>query len=288
MYSELFIYFIVILEIIGILILTVGFNCIKHKLINHRELQDTDKIMPKEELETLQQLFYLVMWTLLLLNVLNLLLFENKTRIELVFVDIFVSIISCLVLYDKDFNKLILIGLMPLQTLIGSTYLYLGVDFNTVTGVHILMLIILVIHVIVDIYFTRYYFKKFLHYTRVKGLGYTAVLLFVILAIAFVFTIVSEGTGVLDSVVMVSNAFTSNGYTILGSSSFGKLTSVALVWSGYILSGVGTATLAFALLKKHLDNRINNLEEEIKKQSEANERLVELIERQNEIITKKD
>ena len=130
MYTELDIAFIVIFEIISILFLTVGFNYIKKSIINHHEFQDRDKILPQEELETLQQLFYLIMGALLLLNVLNFLFFENKTQIELVCLDIFVSVISCMVIYDKGFNKLVLIGLMPIQTLIGITYLYFGISLN--------------------------------------------------------------------------------------------------------------------------------------------------------------
>ena len=65
---------------------------------------------------------------------------------------------------------------------------------------------------------------------------------------------------------MVSNAFTSNGYAILGQSGIGKLTSIVLVWSGYIISGVGTATLTAAILLKHNQKR----------EKELNERLDEL------------
>ena len=46
---------------------------------------------------------------------------------------------------------------------------------------------------------------------------------------------------------MVSNAFTSNGYAILGTTPGGKINSVILVWSGYIISGAATATLTAAI-----------------------------------------
>jgi hypothetical protein len=74
---------------------------------------------------------------------------------------------------------------------------------------------------------------------------------------------------------MVSNAFTSNGYAVLGSSGVGKLNSILLVWSGYIISGVGTATLAAAIILKHshkrekeLNRRLDELESLIKNNKE--------------------
>ncbi|WP_406532197.1 hypothetical protein [Methanobrevibacter sp.] len=62
---------------------------------------------------------------------------------------------------------------------------------------------------------------------------------------------------------MVSNAFTSNGYAILGNSTVGKINSIILVWGGYLLSGVGTATLASAILIRHFNSRFEKLEKMI-------------------------
>ena len=53
---------------------------------------------------------------------------------------------------------------------------------------------------------------------------------------------------------------------MLGKSGTGKLTSLLLVWGGYIISGVGTATLTAAILLRH-----NN-----KREKELNKRLDEL------------
>ena len=64
---------------------------------------------------------------------------------------------------------------------------------------------------------------------------------------------------------MVSNAFTSNGYAILGETTVGKLNAIVLVWAGFILSGVGTATLTAAIIKRHLNSRFDELEDKIKK-----------------------
>ena len=80
----------------------------------------------------------------------------------------------------------------------------------------------------------------------------------------------AEGKNLLDSLVMVSNAFTSNGYAVLGDTPIGKLNSLFLVWGGYILSGVGTATLTTALLSRHFNKRFEELEELIKNNNDEN------------------
>ena len=84
-------------------------------------------------------------------------------------------------------------------------------------------------------------------------------------------TMSAEGKNLLDSLVMVSNAFTSNGYAVLGDSPIGKLNSLFLVWGGYILSGVGTATLTTALLSRHFNKRFEGLEEMIKNNNKDND-----------------
>jgi hypothetical protein len=71
---------------------------------------------------------------------------------------------------------------------------------------------------------------------------------------------VVENANAVDSLVMVSNAFTSNGYAILGQSIPGKINSIFLVWGGYIISGAGTATLTAAILMRHFNKRFEQLE----------------------------
>ena len=109
-------------------------------------------------------------------------------------------------------------------------------------------------------------------------------ILFVIVFFSFIVTQIVEGVNPLDALVMVSNAFTSNGYAILGTSIPGKLNAIILVWGGYILSGVGTATLTAAILIKHFNHKFketeeanNELNESINELKESNKRLEELI-----------
>ena len=92
----------------------------------------------------------------------------------------------------------------------------------------------------------------------------TIVILFALIFISFIITQIVEGVNPLDSLVMVSNAFTSNGYAVLGTSMPGKLNAIVLVWGGYILSGVGTATLTAAILIKHFNHRFEEMEELIR------------------------
>lgn len=121
----------------------------------------------------------------------------------------------------------------------------------------------------------KVYFDKFRQYTETNSLGITIILLFSIIFVTFIVTCFAESVDPLSSMVMVSNAFTSNGYAILGSTGVGKLTALVLVWSGYILSGVGTATLTAAILLRHnrkreeeLNKRLDELESLIKNNKE--------------------
>ena len=111
-------------------------------------------------------------------------------------------------------------------------------------------------------------YDKFIEYTRSNSLGITILLLFSIIFISFLVTQVVENKNPLDSLVMVSNAFTSNGYAVLGSSIPGKINSIFLVWGGYIISGAGTATLTAAILLRHFNARIRKLEKVIEDRGE--------------------
>ena len=121
-----------------------------------------------------------------------------------------------------------------------------------------------IIQILVYVYLIIVYYYKFKDYTKSNSLGIAIVLLFAIIFFSFINTTFSEGVEPLDAIVMVSNAFTSNGYAILGKTPFGKLNSILLVWGGYILSGVGTATLTVAILQRNFNKRIDELEKLIK------------------------
>ena len=119
------------------------------------------------------------------------------------------------------------------------------------------------LHIIGLAYSIKLYYNRFKNYTYSNQLGYAILLLFTIVFFSLLFTSFVEGVSLLDALVMVSNAFTSNGYTVLGNTIPGKIDSVILVWSGYVLSGVSTATLTAAIILKNIDKRFNDFEDKL-------------------------
>ena len=223
----------------------------RNKIFNPREY------FPEEEIHSLRQVFYLIMMAACFINVLYSLVFVSTDVIYLVIFDILLSLFVAIRL-DRSIlkNKILIFLLVPYGSL---TYLLFG---NTLVG------LLDFLHVPIFIYIIKIYYDKFREYTESNGLGIAIILLFLIVFFSFLATQVAEGANALDSLVMVSNAFTSNGYAVLGNSIAGKLDAIVLVWAGYILSGVGTATLTAAILTRHFNSKFEELEELIKKNNE--------------------
>ena len=132
-------------------------------------------------------------------------------------------------------------------------------------------------HIPVMIYFIKYYYDGFREYTEANSLGIAVLLLFSIIFLSAINTMFVESKNPLDALVMVSNAFTSNGYAILGSTIPGKINAIILVWGGYILSGVGTATLAAAIIMKHFNSKFQDMEKSNEELKESIKKLEDLI-----------
>ena len=213
------------------------------RLFNPREY------FPEEELSTIKQVFYLSIIVLIVVDILySVFVWHENLFIFSVF-DILLSLFFAVnVKWGSLKNKILLFGLIP----IGSLCVLFLTDYY---------LLIDVIHLITLAYFIKVYFDKFVEYTETNSLGITIILLFSIVFISFLFTIIVEDVSPLDSLNMVSNAFTSNGYTVLGTTGIGKVDAIFLVWSGFLLSCVGTATLTVSLVVKHLDRKFDDLEE---------------------------
>ena len=243
-----------IAEIIVFLILMVVFSFILNKIHNSpHKLLNPKEYFPEEEVHSLRQIFYLIMMGLFFINILYKLVFIQGDDFYLSIFDIFISLyVASRLDLSSLKNKILVLLLIPYGSL---TFIIFG---------HNLAGLLDLIHVPVFIYLIKLYYDQFREYTESNGLGIAIILLFTIIFVSFLVTQVVESVNPLDALVMVSNAFTSNGYAVLGTSVAGKINSIVLVWGGYILSGVGTATLTTAILVKHFNSRFEELEELIK------------------------
>lgn len=215
--------------------------------------------IPEDELHTLKQVFYLIIMAL--------------AFIEVMYSFIVVDGIGYYAIFDIIFSLFLAITLDK-STLEGKIILFLLVPFDSINLLffnYTLLTVVDVIHIVVFLYFIKVYYGKFREYTESNSLSFTIIILFGIVFVSFFITQIVEGVNPLDSLVMVSNAFTSNGYSILGSSIPGKINAIVLVWGGYILSGVGTATLTAAILIRHFNHKFDELEELIKNNGLSNQ-----------------
>ncbi len=247
-FLETLLQFIVIVAIFLILTLIGVFISNKLKNSSNRYL-NPEEFLPSDEIHTLRQLAYLILMALCFINILYSLMFANADLIYFAIFDIALSLYVAVTL-DKSSakNKILWLLLVPYGAFAYSLF---GLSFVGILDI---------VHVLIFIYFIKMYYDHFREYTQSNGLGITIILLFSIIFVSFLITQVVEGVNPLDSIVMVSNAFTSNGYAVLGHSIPGKINSIFLVWGGYIISGAGTATLTATILLRHFNKRINELE----------------------------
>ena len=272
-----------ILEIIVFLILMVIFDYLfgKIKKSSYR-IFNPKEYFPQEEIHSLRQIFYLMMMGLIFADIMYTVLFLENDLVHFALLDIIISLYLAINMEKSSLkDRILLVLLIPYGSL---TFVIFG---KSLVG------ILDIIHIPVLAYFIKVYYSRFREYTDSNGLGITILLLFVIIFISFLLTQVTEQKSPLDALVMVSNAFTSNGYAVLGSSMAGKLNSIVLVWSGYLLSGVGTATLTAGILinyfkgkiedmEKSTTERLDKMEEMEKSTNERLDKIEELIKKQNE------
>lgn len=249
------IYFIEIL--IGILFFAILVKLCKFAIgkVKASEFFTTSKLLnpleyfPEEEISTIKQICYLVIIVLIVVDILYSVVGWHENLIIFSAFDIVLSLHFAIhAKKDTLKDKIILFGLLPLGSL--------GVLF---TGEYAIL--VDSIHLITLAYYIKVYYDKFVEYTETNSLGITIMLLFLIVFVSFLVTIVVEDVSPLDSLEMVSNAFTSNGYTVLGKTGLGKANAILLVWSGFLLSCVGTATLSVSIIVKHVDRKFDDLEE---------------------------
>lgn len=240
---------VLILEIIVFLVL-VAIGSFLYKMIdsNSNRLSNLGEALPEDEIHNLKQGFYLIMMALAFIDILYAFI-STEGLIYFAVFDILLSLYLAITVDKSSLKgKIILLLLVPFDSL---NFLM----FNS-----LLVAFVDVIHILVFIYFIKLYYEKFRNYTESHGLSFTIAILFSIIFISFIVTQIVEGVNPLDSLAMVSNAFTSNGYAVLGRSIGGKINAIVLVWAGYILSSVGTATLTAAILIRHFNHKFEDVE----------------------------
>lgn len=212
---------------------------------------------PSEPLFYLKQVFYIVMILLFILIILYLTFDWTKGATLIFVIDILISISLCINRsWDSLSDKVLLFLLIPFASIIGLL-------FGTTT-----FSFLDIIHILGYLYFIQFYYREFLKYTENNGLGLSILVTFSILLVSFLFTILAEGVSPMDSMTMVSNAFTSNSFDASGKIMIGKVNSLVLAWGGFILSIVGTATLSVSLVMGYVSRQFGDMKDFVKKKKE--------------------
>lgn len=208
--------------------------------------------LPSEEISSLKQVFFLIMILIFVVIILYLIFDWNDGLYFISILDTIISLYLAVTMgKDQLKDKILLFLLIPF----GSINIIL---FGTTIGWHDIL------HIFAYLYFIKVYYRKFVQYTENHDLGITIILLFSIILVSFLFTILVEEVSPMDSITIVSNAFTSNSFEVSGKTMAGKLDSLLLAWGGFILSSVGTATLAVSMVMRRADNQFDRLEDLIK------------------------
>jgi hypothetical protein len=167
--------------------------------------------------------------------------------------DIIVSVYIATVFYRESWRKniVLIIFLFPLASI---SYLIFGGSYIEIWDF---------LRIPAFLYLIKILYDKFRSFTDEHNLGLSIILLFSIIFLSVISTVFLENKDPLDAIVMVSNAFTSNGYAILGDSPGGKINSVILVWSGYIISGAATATLTATIILRHIQHQLDEYNDKV-------------------------
>ena len=235
--------------IIIFLVLTILGKVIYHKLKNKYDNSlNINKLLPEDEVHSLILVFYLILMALCVVNIFYSLMGSQNDFYYFAIFDIALSLYFVITLEMSSWkNRIIWLLLIPYGSLVYPLFgfsLVIFADF---------------LHAFIFIYIAKLNLDKFVDYTNSNALGITIILLFAVIFGGFFITQYAEGENALDSLVIVSNQFTGNGYSSFGSTISGKLNSLLLVWGGYILSGVGAATLTAALLIRHFKKKFEEL-----------------------------
>ena len=289
---------IAILIIIIFLILHILFKELYGQFrIHFKKRVEIEHYLPEEEVKNQKRLFYLVIILICIIFLFYLLeghgflyLVLSSFGIELNLGKMFFSydisyfifeitevLFALFLSKNLDLKKnrkdiVLFLLLVPYGSL--DTILYIFSNIPT------LVIFLDLIHMIAYICFIRIYYKKFMENSRNETFGRTILLFFVLLVLTVIVTIITERVNILNAANMVTNAFVSNGFNVMGTSVLGKLNEMAIVWGGYILSGLTTASLTAAIIVRHfnykfeeyddMNERFDELEEIVKNKKKNN------------------
>ena len=248
---------IIVSVIIFLLLCFLGEQLKKFVENHYRKIINPEEYFPKEEILSFKQVTYLILILFIYIFIISLfynIYFKVSSGLLLIncLIDIILSLYLIIFFYDfSTRSKIISVFLMPLSSI--SFIVFGGTLLRYWDFIRIPTLLFLV----------TYIYNKFIRFTEKNNLQKLILILISIIFLGLVLTMFLENQNPINSLAMVSNAFTSNGYIALGSSVNGVLTSTFLVWSGYIISGVATATLAATIVHRNSKKKFDKLEEKI-------------------------
>lgn len=246
---------------ISILLYILGVHLKKIILTHSEKWFDAYEYFPHEEILSLKQVHYLILILFIYICIINFFyvrFFAISSDLALInsLIDIILSTYLVVEFYDNTTKGRILsifiLPLVSISSLVFGQSILVYWNFLRIPAL---------------LYFVVKLYHDFLTFTEKNNLEKLILILISIIFTCLVLTMFFEKQDPINSLSMVSNAITSNGYASLGDSLGGILTSTFLAWSGYVISGVGTATLVAGIIRRNsksrfeeLENKIDNLE----------------------------
>lgn len=253
-------YFIADILLFSIIVFVLYF--FKNKFVIYLQDIDSESWMPLEQMKEFKQLFYLIVAGLLIADLYYLCLVNTAFNYmwNLVIFDFIISLLAGIYIFDRE-------NLIKTFILLFTLVPFTGYTFTGYGGLNVdIFLILEIIHILGILYIIIVSFRRFKTYSKSHKLGYTILLLYLIVCVCVFLSTQAQHLDLLDSLVYCSNAFTSNGYGLVNATSVsGKIISLILVWSGYVLSGVTTSLLTIALVSRYYNKKIDNMNQQIDK-----------------------
>lgn len=206
----------------------------------------------------------------------------DNNLLEFAISDIIVSIIA-IFLVRRNSHYILIVGYLPITSIV--CLIYPEAIYS------LLILICSIIHAIFTIFALIKLKDIFVKYSKDNNLNYFIVVAFLMMIICFGISLVAEGQNKSDAIYHSIAVFTSNGYGEVVENTFlGKLSSNLLMVIGYIMSTVGTASLASLLIRNYLSKtfkkELKKTKRELAEIKKTNEKITKELEEIKELIKK--